>query len=287
MGKINEASVVTCYNHKGGVAKTVSVVNLAAVTALAGKMVLIIDLDFQGNASQALDVQGSENEKDVIDFIYNKAEIDEVLKHSEFNIDVLPNNAKYEQPDRYHIQGGYDNNSRSIFFIKDRIKSLISQYDLILIDTNPSHNIWNDMAMTASNYIIIPVNTDSASSDGITKTLKNYIKIKKNYNNNLGLLGVLLTRVKSRTNLAKEKYDSYGDLLKNARLKSVIRDDNNIMDAMSHYMPVYYFNPKTNAGTDYIEAAREMGFISLSDYTTLKKQYSSDKNEFRMTGVEE
>lgn len=287
MSEASKAMVVTCLNRKGGVSKTCTVVNLSAAVALTGKKVLVLDLDPQGNASQQLNVQGKQTEPDAIDFIYRKSSFDQVIKHSEYKIDVLPNNIRVDQPDMFHIQGGYLNDSESMNYIKTAIKPLRERYDLILIDTNPSHSIWNDMSMVASDYIIIPVSTDSASTDGIAQTLKDYIRIKKDYNPKLDLLGVLITRVKSRTILAKEKFDEYGKLLKEKRLKTVIRDDNFMQDALSHYMPVYYFNPKTNSGTDYINAAMELGFISLRDYTNLKDKYINGKDKFRMTGIED
>lgn len=291
-------AIICCYERKGGVSKTTTSIHLASAAALTGKKVLLIDLDPQGNSSQVLRSQKL-NTPDVSDFIFGNDTFENIAirrtaetfkdcntiseTESAFQLDILPNNKNVKAPDQYFYTHGYQNDSEAVFFLKNRLRDLKNQYDLIIIDTNPVYNIFNTMALTASDYVLLPVNADGFSQDGLRDCIEDISEVQNNYNPNLEILGILLTRVKSRTLLAKEKFDSYTEKLHDITLKTVIRDDNSIMDAMAHYMPVYFFS-KSSAGADYIDACLELGLVSLDQYKTLKKKYFTSSNSFRMHG---
>lgn len=270
-------AVLTMQNRKGGVAKTTSVVHLATVPALAGKKVLAIDMDPQGNTSQVF-MAMREGEKDISDLLFFDAKIEDIIVHSKYGVDVLPNNKKIQRPDKFFYQSG--RKDKDLLLLRNAIESVRNDYDLIIIDNNPSADTFSDMSLIAADYVLIPVDSANFSYDGIQDELQDFYNIKENFNDDIELLGVLLAHIKPQTKLLRTQHDAYDKIFDSLLLKAVIRDDNQIAEALARYMPVYFYNKKTNAGADYIEVAKQIGIISLDEYTELSRSYIGKKNRF-------
>ncbi|WP_036611446.1 ParA family protein [Oribacterium sp. P6A1] len=272
-------SILCAFNKKGGVGKTTSCVELACIPTLVGKRSLIVDMDCQGNSSQVYRAFNEEN-PDITDLLFGSATIDEVLVHSEFGVDVLPNNKHVKRPDQYFYSNGYQ--EKDLYRLKDVLDKIKENYDTIIIDNNPASDSFSDMSLIASDYVLIPVDSANFSYDGISDVLEDYYRIQQDYNSELQIIGVLLAHVKPRTTLVKQKYTAYDSMFQNIALKSVIRDDNNIAESLSRYMPVYFYDKKSNAGTDYINVAQQLSLIDLDDYKKLLREYSNTRTRFEM-----
>ena len=272
-------SILCAFNKKGGVGKTTSCVELACIPTLVGKRSLIVDMDCQGNSSQVYRAFNEEN-PDITDLLFGSATIDEVLVHSEFGVDVLPNNKHVKRPDQYFYSNGYQ--EKDLYRLKDVLDKIKENYDTIIIDNNPASDSFSDMSLIASDYVLIPVDSANFSYDGISDVLEYYYRIQQDYNSELQIIGVLLAHVKPRTTLVKQKYTAYDSMFQNIALKSVIRDDNNIAESLSRYMPVYFYDKKSNAGTDYINVAQQLSLIDLDDYKKLLREYSNTRTRFEM-----
>lgn len=272
-------SILCAFNKKGGVGKTTSCVELACIPALVGKRSLIVDMDCQGNSSQVYRAFNEDN-PDITDLLFGSATIDDVLVHSDFGVDVLPNNKHVKRPDQFFYGNGYQ--EKDLYRLKEVLDKIKTNYDTIIIDNNPASDSFSDMSLIASDYVLIPVDSANFSYDGISDVIEDYYRIQSDYNSELQIIGVLLAHVKARTTLVKQKYSAYDSMFQNIALKSVIRDDNNIAESLSRYMPVYFYDKKTNAGTDYINVAQQLSLIDLDDYKKLLREYSNTKTRFEM-----
>ena len=285
MGKL--ARMITLYNEKGGSGKTASVVTISTLLALLNKKVLVIDLDQQGNTSQKFEVQEIYQPGDIVDFLYNNADFEEIVKHSKYGVDVLRNNARFEQHEdnhsEYHRLRGYDVDE-GLYMLRDKLEPYLTRYDFVLVDTHPENNIWSRMSLVASKNVLIPVNPDGSSYMGFRKTYMLIEEIRQKYNPDLEILGVLLTRVKKRVVNHRLSVDKFDDFAGNYMLKSTIRSEQAMEDADSAYMPVYYYSAKTNSGTDYINACMEMGLINRDERDSLRKKYMTSNEPFVMPG---
>jgi chromosome partitioning protein len=259
-------------NQKGGVGKTTSCVNLSAITALAGKRCLVIDMDPQGNSSMAYQVYNPE-EPDIADILFGRASFNDVIKTSSYaNVDVLQNNGKTDEPGVKWIQSG--KSESDIFGLKTMIDEIRDQYDFVFIDTNPSRNIFTNISLVASDYVIIPVDAAGYSYEGIRSLLNNIYDIQDNYNSKLMLLGALLCNEDLRTNVVQSAQSSYDKIFTEMNIKTVIRHD--VMIKQAAFAPIYFTRKRTNAGNDYLMLAKELGTISLSEFETLRKIYGKE-----------
>lgn len=272
-------SILCAFNKKGGVGKTTSCVELACIPTLVGKKSLIVDMDCQGNSSQVYRAF-NESAPDITDLLFGNASIEDVLVHSEFGVDVLPNNKHVKRPDQYFYSNGYQD--KDLYKLKDVLDKIKDQYHTIIIDNSPAADSFSDMSLIASDYVLIPVDSANFSYDGISDVIKDFYRIQSDYNSELEIIGVLLAHVKARTTLVRQKYSAYDSMFQNIALKSVIRDDNNIAESLSRYMPIYYYDKKTNAGTDYINVAQQLSLIDLDDYKKLMREYSNSRTRFDM-----
>jgi chromosome partitioning protein len=187
--------VISIANQKGGVGKTTTSINLSAALALAGKKVLLIDLDPQGNSSITFLPQQI-IERSVYDLLTeSNVEVEEVIyKTNVPGLDIIPariNLAKFESK----VLGEFD----APFRLKDRLDVLLKNYDYIIIDTPPTLGLITVNALVASNFLIIPIQPSYFALEGTDDLLETVDKIKSRPNPNLSILGVVITLMDKRT----------------------------------------------------------------------------------------
>lgn len=198
-------SVISLVNLKGGVAKTVSTINLAAAMAKEGKRVLIIDTDSQGNIATAMGMQPDSITYSLANLM-SKAIEDEVAEqeilqcivHRE-NVDILPSNSLLAALDTALMNAMC--RESVLKSISDRLKG---QYDYILIDCPPSLGVIVKNALVASDYTLIPVEAHYLCFESLRSMLDTIRLVKLKLNPALEIAGIFLTMYQSRTNLGRE-----------------------------------------------------------------------------------
>jgi len=210
---------IAIVNHKGGVGKTTTTFNLGAELAARGKKVLLIDFDMQSNLSAACGIDGNvfQSHKTVADGI-NSVMNDEIpdyaniIKPTEVseNLYVVPCDLSMANT-ILTLQNQVARETHLKTFLDG-----VGDFDICLIDCAPSIMIDFQNALVASDGILIVTNPNTFSANGIMSLLENFTKVKKHFNNDLSIMGVLINNVKPRTRLHREMktvlHDIWGEI---------------------------------------------------------------------------
>ncbi len=235
-------------NQKGGVGKTTTTAALAAGLAAAGKRVLAIDLDPQGNLgfSLGLDID-TDQSSTIYEVLRNRVSIREALHRTEV-CDVIPSNILLSQAE---IELQTDNR---VTLLKESLKEVAADYDFIVIDTPPSLNILTMNAYAASDYLIIPMAAEILSLVGLIQLQETVEGVKSSVNPRLRVLGILLTKYNRRTRLAAdvlEMASTVAEQTNTALFDAKIRAGVAAAEAPAHGENIFAYAPASNPAKDY------------------------------------
>lgn len=220
--------VVAILNQKGGVGKTTSTINLAAYFAKAGKSVLVVDFDPQGNATSGLGLDKHNLQGTMYDVMFSKAEVERVI--TETNVDglyILPAN-----PSLASAEVELVSQMQREQVLKNVIANL--SYDIILIDCPPSLGLLTINALTAAQHLLIPVQAEYYALEGLSQLLSVVQRVRAGLNPGLDLLGVVVTMYDSRTSLSEQVYNELGKHFGEKLLKTIIPRNVRLAEAPSH-----------------------------------------------------
>jgi len=195
MGKI-----IAIANQKGGVGKTTTSVNLAAGLAYSHKKVLLVDFDPQANATQGLGARKGIKHSSYDVLLRDKNVHDCTKRIEQPPLDLLPSAIDLAGADLEMVE--YKVGREKL--LKEKLDAIKDQYDYIIIDCPPSLGLLNTNALTAADSVIIPVQCEYYALEGLTQLLATIQLVKKLFNSNLYIEGVLLTMFNATTNLSIE-----------------------------------------------------------------------------------
>ncbi len=245
------AEVIAFANQKGGVAKTTTTLNLAVAFAEAGRRVLCIDLDPQGNLTMSQGIDPDKVEKSLYDVLVNDTPISEIIQHREIDIAV----ASIDLAGAEIAMSTKIGRERSL---EKALKEIIGDYDFVCIDTPPSLGLLTINALTAATKVIVPVQCEYLSMRGLVQ-LQNTLKmIQENLNPEVRIEGILPTMLDTRTVHAKEAVEileeNFGDLVFKSRIRKAIK----FAEAPVKGASVLKYDPEGNAANYYRELAKEV-----------------------------
>lgn len=246
MGKI-----IAMSNHKGGVGKTTSTVNIGAglSNGKQGKRVLLIDLDPQANLTQSLDVLKPEFT------VYGSLKGEYPLSP----IEITPKlHLVASTLDLSGAEVELSSEAGREFILRDLIEPLKKSYDYILIDCPPSLGLLTINALTASDQVYIPLQTQYLALQGLTKLMEVVEKIKKRLNKKLDLGGVILTQFDTRKTLDRDVAASVEGHFKEKVFKTRIRDTVALAEAPSQGKDIFSYDAKSMGAEDYAELCKEI-----------------------------
>lgn len=221
-------TIVAVLNQKGGVGKTTSTVNLGAYFAKAGKSVLIVDFDPQGNATSGLGVDKHGLNATMYDVLFNRAEATEVvLETTTDGLYILPAN-----PSLASAEVELVGQMQRELILKNVLNTL--SYDIILIDCPPSLGLLTVNALAAANHLLIPVQAEYYALEGLSQLLSVVQRVRAGLNPGLDLLGVIVTMYDSRTSLSEQVYGELGKHFNEKLLKTIIPRNVRLAEAPSH-----------------------------------------------------
>ncbi|MFT5207585.1 MAG: chromosome partitioning protein [Candidatus Omnitrophota bacterium] len=237
-------------NQKGGVAKTTTAINLAAELARNGKKVLLLDMDPQNSATSA--IFGDSNfESTIYNVMVDKVDIRDVIVHSEaFGIDVVPSDIGLSgAPMRIAEQIGRE---KLLYHYTRKLR-----YDFVIIDAPPSLGLLTINSLTASDELLIPICPEFFSLKGIKLLEEIVANVKIGLESDIYLLGVVITRYRSRavTNEAKNVIQSY---FGKKVTKAIIPENITLEEAHNAHLPVYKYDNKAKGSIAYALLAKEV-----------------------------
>jgi len=249
MGKI-----ITICNQKGGTGKTTSAINIAAYLALAGKKVILIDLDPQANATSGIGINKHQVAKSTYHILLEEAELSEVLQPSAItNLQVAPSSLDLTGAE-VELVGALGREYR----LKRALQKEKDNFDFIIIDSPPSLGLLTINGLCAADSVIIPVQCEFYALEGLTQ-LSNTVKlVRENLNPNLEIEGVLLTMADYRTNLTKEVIDEARNYFKEKVYQTVIPRNIRLTESPSYGKPIALYDKESLGAQKYAELTREI-----------------------------
>jgi chromosome partitioning protein len=252
--------VITIANQKGGVGKTTTAVNLAAALAQHGSRVLVIDLDPQGNASTALDVEHRAGTTSIYHVLVDDQPLVGIIRA----VDDIP--LLYCAPATIDLAGA-EIELVPMVAREGRLSRALASYDesqldYILIDCPPSLGLLTVNALVAAAEVLIPIQCEYYALEGLEQLLRTVDLVKSHLNPELAISTILLTMYDGRTRLAsqvaEEVRSHFGDVV----LQSIIPRSVRVSEAPSYGQSVMTYDPGSSGALAYLEAAREMAFRS-------------------------
>lgn len=235
-------------NHKGGVGKTTSTVNIGAALASKEKRVLLIDLDPQANLSQSFGVKN----KEITIYENLKGEPPNIIEIKK-NLYIIPSSL-----DLSAAEIELSSETGREYILKDVITKIEDSYDYIFIDCPPSLGILTINALTASNYIIMPLTAEFLPFKGIAKLNEIIQKIKKRLNPSLEIACVFFTQYDARKVLNKDVSSSIRSYFQDKVLISTISNNISLAEAPSQGLDIFSYNKKSKGALDYMMLCNEM-----------------------------
>ena len=246
--------IIAIANQKGGVGKTTTAINLSACLAEAGKKVLTIDLDPQGNTTSGLGVNKNEQEKTTYELLIGKNSIEEcLLKEVLPGLDVLPSNVNLSGAEIELI-----GIRQKEFILKKEIDKVRDNYDFVIIDCPPSLNMLTVNAMTTADTVLVPIQCEYYALEGLSQLIHTINLVKQRLNPNLELEGVVFTMYDARTNLSLQVVENVKSNLKNTVYKTIIPRNVRLAEAPSHGMPITLYDSRSAGAESYRLLAEEV-----------------------------
>lgn len=262
MGKI-----ISFTNQKGGVGKTTTCVNLSAYLAAMGQKVLILDLDPQGNATSGVGIEKHKGLKTIYDLIDGESPIDEVIVQTVIDgLDIIPSTVDLAAAEISLVS--LPNREKILKEILDNVKEF---YDYIMIDCQPSLGLLTVNALTASDSVIIPMQCEFYSLDGITQLMNTLRLVKLHLNPTLDVEGVVRTMKDNRSNLINQVSQEIIKFFKSKVFATYIPRNIRLAEAPSHGMPIVLYDPSSKGAEAYLSLAEEFLNRNKIKYTSINK----------------
>jgi chromosome partitioning protein len=246
--------VISIFNQKGGVGKTTTNVNLCAALAIKGKKVLSIDIDPQGNSTSGFGIDKNSLEYSIYDVLIEDIDINKVILKTEIeNLELIPANIQLAGAEIELTNTKFREKT-----LKEKMNLLDKKYDFIIIDCPPSLGLLSLNALTASNTVLIPIQCEYYSLEGVGQLLDTVKLVNKNLNPKLEIEGVLLNMFDGRTNLSIQVVEEVKKYFKNKVYKTVIPRNVRLAEAPSFGQPIMLYDDKSTGSEAFLKVTDEI-----------------------------
>ena len=255
--------IITIANQKGGVGKTTTAVNLAASLSQHGSRVLVMDLDPQGNASTALDVDHHVGRQSVYNTLVEEHPLSDIITEVEGMPGLLCAPATIDL-------AGAEIELVPLVARESRLARAlgrldISNLDYVLIDCPPSLGLLTVNALVAAEEVLIPIQCEYYALEGLEQLLRTVDLVRGHLNGDLRISTILLTMYDGRTRLASQVADDVREHFGDVVLSTIIPRSVRVSEAPSYGQTVITYDPASTGAVAYAEAARELAFRSVEE----------------------
>jgi chromosome partitioning protein len=248
------AQVISVVNQKGGVGKTTTAVNLGAYLSHLGKKVLLIDIDPQANATSGLGINHRDLEYGIYESIIGHKSIFDVIKRTiQTNYSLAPATLSLAGAGVELV-----NLEEREYRLKRIIDSIREEYDYIIIDGPPSLGLLTVNGLTASDKVIIPIQSEYYALEGLSQLLETISLVQNHLNPDLGILGALITMYDKRNKLSGQIMEELYRYFPNRIFRSVIPRSVRLAEAPSYGRSILHYDPKSRGAKAYENLAKEI-----------------------------
>ena len=248
------AKIIAVANQKGGVGKTTTAVNLSSALAQKNKKVLVVDVDPQGNTTSGLGIDKNEVEYTIYDVLVNGVDAKDAISDVKyFNMKIIPANIDLAGAEIELVSG----NNRE-YRIKNALEKIKDSFDYIIVDCPPSLGLVTVNALTAVDSVIIPVQCEYYALEGIAQLTNTINLIKKAYNPEIEIEGVLMTMFDGRTNLSIQVVEEVRKVFGKKVYKTLIPRNVRLSEAPGFGEPINVFDRHSTGAMAYDKLADEV-----------------------------
>ena len=251
------AKVICVTNQKGGVGKTTTAVNLSYYLAKDKKKTLLVDFDPQGNATSGLGIEKNDVTNlgsTMTEVILGTVKMSDAIRPTKYkNFDLAP-----ATPELANAEVEITGMNKKFVRLRDAIRQITENYDYIIIDLPPSLSLLTVNGMIASNYLLLPVQTEFYALEGVAQLLESMKLVMKQANPNLRLLGVVATMYDKRTSLSSQVLAEIKKYFKDLTFKTTIPRNVRLAEAPSHGVPVGAYDKFSKGAKAYKDFTKEV-----------------------------
>lgn len=241
--------VISLLNHKGGVGKTTSAINIGAGLVELGQRVLLMDLDPQANLSLSLGI--GRQPTTLYEALRGEADLAPVTVKE--NLDVIPSTLDLSGAEMELI-----NEAGREYILRELFEGVRDAYDFIIIDCPPSLGLLTLNALTSSEYVLIPLQTEFLALQGLAKIKQVIQKVKLRLNKKLEILGVLPTMYDSRKILNRDVVETIKKYFGPLVFETYVRDNVALAEAPSRRQDIFAYSAASPGASDYLDLCKEI-----------------------------
>jgi chromosome partitioning protein len=247
--------IIAIANQKGGVGKTTTAINLSACLAEAGKKVLVIDLDPQGNTTSGFGLDKEELTNTVYELMLDECTIRESMYSIEDieGLKLIPSDVNLAGAE-IELLGINEKE----YILKNEVDYIKDDYDFVIIDCPPSLNMLTINAMTTADSVLVPIQCEYYALEGISQLMHTIDLVQERLNENLKIDGVVFTMYDSRTNLSSDVVDTVKENLNAYVYQTIIPRNVRLAEAPSHGLPINVYDGKSAGAESYRNLAKEV-----------------------------
>ena len=246
--------IIAIANQKGGVGKTTTAINLASCLAEAGKKVLTIDLDPQGNMTSGLGVDKNELENTVYELMLDECSIKESMVDTVVDgMKIIPSNVNLAGAE-IELLGINEKE----YILKNAVDYIRDDYDFIIIDCPPSLNMLTINAMTTADSVLVPIQCEYYALEGLSQLMHTIDLVQDRLNASLEIEGVVFTMYDARRNLSLQVVENVKNSLNQNIYKTIIPRNVRLAEAPSYGLPINYYDSKSAGAESYRLLAEEV-----------------------------